>query len=215
MLLTHCKRSQSRQVDKATKEQRKEKQSNIMDASCKQNILTRITCYKLFKAWPMRRMRDDQKSNSILCVKVCVCVSACDICLWYPLKHIHIQIVVCLHMQIAHTPRDARWCIWHWQLAKEESAPASVFALPKFINQKTNASSKRNNIYLCICLFAFSHLHTHKVKFPLSISLTLFACLFHSKGKRRVTRMVVVVVLAFAICWLPIHVSIFLWWYIW
>ncbi|ALC49137.1 maker320 [Drosophila busckii] len=26
------------------------------------------------------------------------------------------------------------------------------------------------------------------------------------KGKRRVTRMVVVVVLAFAICWLPIHV---------
>lgn len=91
-------------------------------------------------------------------------------------NHNHIQIVVCLHMQIAHTPRDARLCIWHWQLAKEESAPASVFALPKFINQKANASSKRNNIYLCICLFAFSHLHTHKVKFPpppLSLSLYL------------------------------------------
>lgn len=126
---------------------------------------------------------------------------------------VFVCVFVC-KLRIRPVMRVCAFGIGNWR-KRRARAPARlcvfVFALPKFINQKANASSKRNNIYLCICLFAFSHLHTHKVKF----SLSLFACLFHSKGKRRVTRMVVVVVLAFAICWLPIHVSISLCQYIW
>lgn len=42
---------------------------------------------------------------------------------------------------------------------------------------------------------------------PLSKSKIYISFFFHRKGKRRVTRMVVVVVLAFAVCWLPIQVT--------
>jgi hypothetical protein len=83
--------------------------------------------------------------------------------------------------------------------------------------------------------FSFSFLFFSQISFFLSsyvIPLTLISILYvgmlirlwHSvpgskvsaesrRGKKRVTRMVVFVVLAFAICWLPIHVSMkfYLW----
>jgi len=56
-------------------------------------------------------------------------------------------------------------------------------------------------IFLSIYAYSICTTHTNS---PISCCC---CCYCFRKGKRRVTRMVVVVVLAFAICWLPIHVS--------
>lgn len=80
--------------------------------------------------------------------------------------------------------------------------------LQLFLTCKTSNYGKRHRALICIgiCVVALTYNRRTYVKY-LIIIINACNSLCYRKGKRRVSRMVCVVVLAFAVCWLPIQVS--------